>query len=124
MPTNHLLAEIAAILPAPDGIPTDIPLVIAPQGQEEDPPAVPRKSKKKIRTNSESDPDFQFALTEHDLINLGSVTQHRRNPPRNRKSPDFLHKEDTVYSHPKSRTQRVAILPPDATLGHHWTSCT
>ena len=72
MPTNHLLDEIAAILPAPDG--TDIPLVITPQGQYEDPPQMPRKSRKKIRTKSDSDPDFEFELTESDLINLDPVS--------------------------------------------------
>ena len=112
MPTNHLLAEIAAILPTPDGTPTNIPLVIAPQGQEEDPPQVPRKSRKKIRTNSDSDPDFEFELTESDLINLDPVAQHRRNPSRNRRSPDFLHKHDTIYDHPKNKNQRKAIQQP------------
>ena len=70
MPVNHLLDEIAAILPAPNGVPTGIPMVIAPRGEEEGPPKVPRKSRKKIRARSESDPDFEFALPEDDLVNL------------------------------------------------------
>ena len=116
MPDNHLLDEIAAILPAPNGVPTGIPMVIAPQGEEEGPPEVPRKSRKKIRARSESDPDFEFALTEDDLVNLGPAAQHRRNPSRNRRSPDFLHKEDTLYTHPKHRTQRKAIQVPATTV--------
>ena len=65
---------------------------------------MPRKSRKKIQIRSESDPDFEFELTEDDLINLGPAAEHRRNPSRNRRSPDFLQKEDTLYSHPKNRT--------------------
>ena len=71
MPANHLSEEIAAILPAPDGTSTSIPLVIAIQGQIGELPLVPRKS----RTRETSDPDFE--LTEDDLVNLDTVAKHR-----------------------------------------------
>ena len=89
---------------------------LPPQGQNEDPPQMPRKSRKKIRTKSDSDPDFEFELTESDLINLDPVAQHRRNPSRNRRSPDYLHKMDTVYDHPKNKNQRKAIQLPTTTV--------
>ena len=81
MPTNHLLEEISAILPTPDGISTGIPLFIIPQGHNVEPPLVPRKA----RTRKPSE------VTEDDLVNLNPVVKHRY-PSRARKGPDYLHK--------------------------------
>ena len=49
MPTNHLLGEIAALLPVPHGVPTGKPMVIYAAGEEDQPPGLPRKSIKETR---------------------------------------------------------------------------
>ena len=69
MPTNHLLEEISAILPTPNGIFAGIPLFIIPQGHSHnvEPPLVPRKA----RTRKPSE------VTEDDLVNLNPVVKHR-----------------------------------------------
>ena len=89
MPTNHLLGEIAALLPVPHGVPTDKPMVIYAAGEEDQPPGLPRKSRKETR---ETNPDHALPLTEGNQDDLETTrptltpsAQHRRNPSRRRK---------------------------------------
>ena len=46
MPANHLLEEIAALFPLPPGTPTNKPMIIYAAMGEDQPPEIPRKSKR------------------------------------------------------------------------------
>ena len=85
-------------------------MVIYAAGEEDQPPGLPRKSRKETR---ETNPDHALPLTEDNQDDLETTrpaltpsAQHRRNPSRRRKSPDFLNKEDFIYSIPKPRNHR------------------